>query len=368
MMRLLSLLASVLAYAHGLQLPTLGRRIAPPPPPPPAPPAAEAGLQIACAASWLALTVPSLTSAGPIVQSSFGIAQETFEQKLREPACGFLEITSPIFILEAALLLALARSLVGSEEKARVGGALGLTGAMSLALLFLAFASGLSVAQPAAVGGGVALIAATTVLGMRAATSVDEPAALLKSDAQDLLPIVAGSAPDAPALSEGQGDAQLAFFYRGSTLVGLVVGASFIASPVSPIALFDTPEAPVTHWLRQELGVYICFLLAPVQAALYRAARAGELGRTSNRILNLVTGVVCSLLVLDGRYQVNLGGAAFAALEPGTPLYEAIQVQLADPQAVGRASTNTTAAFSVGLIVGLVYLLTALGKKPQASE
>ena len=42
-------------------------------------------------------------------------------------------------------------------------------------------------------------------------------------------------------------------------------------------ALFDTPEGPATHLLRQELGVFIVFLLAPVQAALFRAARGGTL-------------------------------------------------------------------------------------------
>ena len=121
----------------------------------------------------------------------------------------------------------------------------------------------------AAVGGAVALIAATAALGGRAALSVAEPAALVKRDFEGLLPFGDGEAPADDA------DDKLALFYRSSTLTGLLVGASFIFSPLSPIALFDTPEAPATHLFRQELGIYICFLLAPVQTALYRAAKAG---------------------------------------------------------------------------------------------
>ena len=118
---------------------------------------------------------------------------------------------------------------------------------------------------------------------------------------------------------------------------------------------------------RQELGIYICFLLAPVQTALYRAAQAGELGERTLRLVNLVAGVVVELLVLDGRAQVSAGTASFAALDKSDPFYAVLVGKLADPDAVGRASTNTTAAFSVGLLVGLVYLATALIKKPKAA-
>jgi hypothetical protein len=37
-----------------------------------------------------------------------------------------------------------------------------------------------------------------------------------------------------------------------------------------------------------------------------------------------------------------------------------VAAQLGDPAALGRASTNTTAAFSVGLVVALVYIFQAL--------
>lgn len=261
------------------------------------------------------------------------------------------------------MLVALAAGgIAAAEDRARAGVALALTSAFSLAAFGLAAASGLEFEQPAAVGSALALIAATAALGGRAATvSVAEPAALVKRDFEGLLPFGAGEAPADDA------DDKLAFFYRSSTLTGLLVGASFIFSPLSPIALFDTPEAPATHLFRQELGIYICFLLAPVQTALYRAAQAGELGEQTLKLLNLVAGVVVELLVLDGRAQVNLGTANFAALDKSDPFYAVLVGKLADPDAVGRASTNTTAAFSVGLLVGLVYLATALIKKPKTA-
>ena len=48
------------------------------------------------------------------------------------------------------------------------------------------------------------------------------------------------------------------------------------------------------------------------------------------------------------------GSAAFAALTPGTEFYDAVQAALGDPLAVGRAQTNTDAAFTVGFVVGAV--------------
>ena len=138
----------------------------------------------------------------------------------------------------------------------------------STAAFGLAAASGLEIEQPAAVGGALLLIFATAEIGGQAVLSVAEPAALVKRDFEGLLPFGAGEAPADDA------DDKLALFYRSSTLTGLLVGASFIFSPLSPIALFDTPEAPATHLFRQELGIYICFLLAPVRRAAARPPRA----------------------------------------------------------------------------------------------
>ena len=285
---------------------------------------------------------------------------ESSPRRLRLGIAGLLEITSTLFPLEAALLVGLASGgIAAAEDRTRAGVALSLTSAFSLAAFGLAAASGLEIEQPAAVGGALLLIFATAEIGGQAVLSVAEPAALVKRDFEGLF-----GAGEAPA---DDADDKLALFYRSSTLTGLLVGASFIFSPLSPIALFDTPEAPATHLFRQELGIYICFLLAPVQTALYRAAQAGELGERTLRLVNLVAGVVVELLVLDGRAQVNAGTASFAALDKSDPFYAVLVGKLADPDAVGRASTNTTAAFSVGLLVGLVYLATALIKKPKTA-
>jgi hypothetical protein len=43
-------------------------------------------------------------------------------------------------------------------------------------------------------------------------------------------------------------------------------------------------------------------------------------------------------------------------LQPGSDFYNAVVSQLGDPAAVGRSDTNTTAAFSVGLLVAIFYL------------
>ena len=186
--------------------------------------------------------------------------------------------------------------------------------------------------------------------------AVDDPLGLYQSDAAELVPFVGERAESADELTS--------LFYRSSSIVGVIVGLSFLASPVSPIALFDTPEGPATHLLRQELGVFIVFLLAPVQAALFRAARGGTLADV--KLVNVVTGLCCGLLVSNGRYQTMQGAAAFAALTPGTAFYDAVQAALGDPLAVGRAQTNTDAAFTVGFVVALFYVAQAARKPADA--
>ena len=173
----------------------------------------------------------------------------------------------------------------------------------------------------------------------------------------------------------------MGLFYRSSVLVGILVGLSFMISPVSPIALFEA-EAPATHFLRQVphmgpcdrpvtlrhqfqmpslalftslisalsisitliamppcgstrdnaaqtvalagivveqgLGIYIVALLAPVQASLLRSAETvGGLGTGAARRLNAITGLCCGLLVCDGKFQVAQGTAGFESLEKG---------------------------------------------------
>jgi len=233
-----------------------------------------------------------------------------------------------------------------------MGGAVGLTSAGVAATFAIGVASGLPVTNGAAVGGVVALALATAALGWSAGSAVEKPLELYKRDAQDLVSV------ESPLDLFNAND--VSTFYRSSTLVGLLVGSAFAFSPVSPIAVFDE-ELPVTHMLRQDVGVFIVALLSPIQAALFRAARDGTLGEQMTRQLNTLTGVAISLLVLDGKAQVEIGTAAFGALPPDSPLRAL--VASGDPS---RPEANTTAAFSVGLLVACVYLYQAAFNREQA--
>ncbi len=323
------------------------------------PPGWEKALLQASAAGWTLGCPLGLLYSRPLMAETFGLATATFEDNIREPAAGFFALTSALGPLEALLCLSLAGAALVPEDRSRIGGALAGTSGVSLAVLAYAFATGLDAANPALVAAVVALISGTGAAGLRAARAVDDPLALYQADATDILPLVGERGSSAEEL--------VSLFYRSSAIVGVVVGLSFLASPLSPIALFDTPEAPATHLMRQGLGAYIVFLLAPVQAALFRAAKAGTLTDGVTKTLNFVTGVCCALLVCDGEYQVNVGTRAFAAMQPGSEFYDAVTAALGDPAAVGRASTNTGAAFTVGLIVALFYIYQAArGQGEQA--
>jgi len=287
----------------------------------------------------------------PIIENVFGQPSSTFEDLLREPAAGFLALLSPLGPLEGFLCLALASVALTPGDRSRAGAALAGTSAATIGALAFAFASGLQVTNTPALAAAVAVVATTGALGLRALGAVEAPLAMYRADAVGLLPSVGERTPTADELTS--------LFYRSSTLTGVIVGLSFLFSPLSPIALFDTPESPVTHLARQQLGIYIVFLLAPVQAALFRAAKDGELRAASSRALNVITGLCCLLLVCDGRFQVEEGARALAALQPGSDFYDAVTAALGDPAAVGRAQTNTDAAFFVGFAISLFYLYQA---------
>ena len=270
-----------------------------------------------------------------------------------------LEITAPLFPLEGVLLLALASSTIAlsAEDRARVGGTLCFTSLGSLATFGLASASGLAVTNPV-VYAVVVLTAATAFLGSRATSAMAEPLALFKSDARGLVGQGADADGEGSRASAAAGPVSVSNFYRSSTITGLLVGAAFIFSPTSPIAVFET-EAPATHLMRQDLGLYIVALLCPIQCALYRAARDGSLGEASTRALNTATGVAIALLVLDGKMQVDIGSELFKQLPADSPLVALV----ASAGDASRPEANTTAAFSVGFLVALVYLYQAAFNK-----
>jgi hypothetical protein len=308
----------------------------------------EDGFLRTCAAGWVALCPISIVNAKVTIHNVFGLATDTFQDNLREPAAGFLEITSSLFPLEGAMLLFLATAAasskvnVSAQDRSRIGIALAGVSAGTMGTLALAASSAeFHVTNPALLSSFVLLTLLTGATGLLATNEVDDPIALYQADASELL--------------TSNTFTPTSLFYRSSVLTGLLVGASFVFSPISPIALFET-EGPVTHMLRQDLGIYIIFLLGPVQTALFRAARDDVLGDATTRNLNVVTGLCCMLLVTDGRSQVNAGTKGFSSLQPGSDFYNAVVSQLGDPAAVGRSDTNTTAAFSVGLLVAIFYL------------
>ena len=136
----------------------------------------------------------------------------------------------------------------------------------------------------------------------------------------------------------------LATFYRGSCLVGILVGASFIFSPINPIGIFDT-ESPATHFFRALCGISIALVLAPAQSILWRAAKAGELTDNSSRALNAALGLASGLLVIDGRLQVEEGTRQFAALDPSSAIAKAVEL---DPEYIKGYMRMSTALLSQG--------------------
>ena len=81
-----------------------------------------------------------------------------------------------------------------------------------------------------------------------AASAVGDPLKLFTDDAAVLIPSFTAKE-TTPAADSTRGGL-VSYFYQSSVLTGLLVGASFVLSPVSPIALFEA-EGPATHFLRE---------------------------------------------------------------------------------------------------------------------
>ncbi|KAK7239279.1 hypothetical protein SO694_00025263 [Aureococcus anophagefferens] len=194
---LLWLLASASAFGPRTQ------QRAPLPPPPAASPMPVRVATGATGAAWVALGARTfdVESSRQLV-GALGVATATFEDNIREPAAGFLELTSPVF------------GVVGP----------------AVDLLFLTAAVAVK-----AVG----------------ASGVDDVAALLKGDAVDL--------------ATDRGESAGGGFYRTprrSTGLGARRDprrASFIFSPVNPIGIFET-ESAATHLFRAVCGIYIALV------------------------------------------------------------------------------------------------------------
>lgn len=316
------------------------------------PKAGDATVMKLCAAGWLALTIPVWINARSIMENVFGLDQTTFEATTRQPAGAYLKIFSSLFPLEAVFLLALASSseALDLDDRSRIGVSLALTSA-GVCLLFVAAMGGVAVSNPTALVAFGGLNLATAVVAAREATRTKDPLEVIQSDLTDLLAF------------DSDTNGLLSFFYRSSAVAGIIVAASAIFSPVSPLSVFDE-ELPVTHMLRQDLGVYIGFLLCAAEAALYRAVQAKDLAQPQVRALNVLTGISAAGLVLTGRTLVEESSTGFQALQPGDPFLDALLAVGAVGAGNSRAEVNTTYPFLVGIIVGCVYISQAITNKP----
>ena len=215
-------------------------------------------------------------------------------------------------------------------------GPVALAGAGIIGTCTAAAATGLTVTDPYAVASVLALSAVSAATAMRPLLrerSISELAGLYAEDARTLLGGGAG------------GGGSLAAFYRGSAIASVVVGAAFVLSPVSPLAVYEA-ELPVTYLGRAAFGVYLGGLLAPVQFALYQSAASARLGAPSPRLLNVACAAAIALLDGCGNAQVRVQEVLVDGVEglPDTFRFEA----------------NTTAAFYSALLVAIVYLVQGL--------
>ena len=309
----------------------------------------DRGLLRACALGWAAIAAALIYDPSSVAYDVFGL-DVSGGYGVQQPAAGFLQLAGTLMPLEAVLLLALASGSLGAlETRARVSASIALAGAGVAATCAAAAATGLSLEEPAAVAavlslGGASAVAVARPLLREVARS--ELAVLYANDVRTLLGGGGGGDGD----GDGDGGA-LAAFYRSSALASVLVGAAFMLSPVSPLAVYEA-ELPVTYLARADFGVYLALLLAPVQFALYRAAAERRLGETTPRFLNLACACAIALLDGCGNAQVRAQEVLVAGVD-GLP-------------DTFRFDTNTTAAFYTALLVALVYL--AQGLRTEAKE
>ena len=94
-------------------------------------------------AGWIALGARTFDAANARdAVGALGVATATFEDNIREPAAGFLELTSPLFVLQGVLLLALSANVFASKDAARVSSSIALASGTTLLALALAVVAG----------------------------------------------------------------------------------------------------------------------------------------------------------------------------------------------------------------------------------
>lgn len=307
----------------------------------------DRGLFRACSLGWAAIAAPVLFQPDVVTLDVFGL-DVSGGYGVEQPAAGFLQLTGTEFVLEAGLLLLLSSDALQPQQATRVGtsivfAAAGLTGAYAAAAT-----TGLSVVEPGAVVATLGLSAASAATALRPLLREQSAGELASSCAEDVLTLVLGEPDetDAPAR---------AIFYRSSAIASVVVGGAFLFSPVSPLAVYEA-ELPVTYLCRAAFGVYLAFLLSPVQFALGRYAADDELSDGAARRLNLLTAACIVLLDAVGNSQVRAQEVLTAG---STTLPDTF-----------RFEANTTAAFYTALLVAVYYAAQGLqaGGAPAEPE
>ena len=299
----------------------------------------DRGLLRACALGWAVVAAPVLLQPDVVTLDVFGL-DVSGGYGVEQPAAGFLQLTGTEFALEAGLLLLLASDVLQPQQATRVGTAIvfaaaGLVGAYSAAA-----STGLTIVEPAAVAAVLGLSAASAASALRPLLREQSASELASSCAIDARALVFCESDD-----EGSAAPASSTFYRLSALASVVVGGAFLFSPVSPLAVYEA-ELPVTYLCRAAFGVYLAFLLSPVQFALGRYAADGGLGDGAARRLNLLTAAGIVLLDSVGNSQVRY----LEVLTAGS-------TSLPD---TFRFEANTTAAFYTALLVAVYYAAQGL--------
>ena len=189
----------------------------------------DQGLLRACALSWLAVAAPMLADPSAVALDVFGL-DVTGGYGVQQPAAGFLQLAGTLMPLESALLLLLSSGMLESTEtRARVSASVTLAGVGVVGTGTAALATGLTVAQPAAVAlvFALSILSGVTVLRpLLRESSAEELSELFTADARELLQ---------GGTNEDDADGNLlSAFYRSSALASIVVGGAFMLSPVSP--------------------------------------------------------------------------------------------------------------------------------------
>ena len=337
--------------------------------PKPAPPSPHIGQGAAAYLAAAALAAPALYAElqPDAVVAAFGLASAPLE------ACATLNevqywvnvtAAANFSLLAAGVALALAPSGDDSGLSAREASqlALGLVlfGAANTTAAAVAAARG---ADPAACALFAAACAPALLLGGGAASS-GGPAPGEGGDV-DVLQVAFNDARALTKLTDNRGYLEL--YYKGSFFLTLVVGGAFAFSPLSPLSLVNAAD-PASNLLQRTFGLGACFMLAPAQAVLARAAAEADgrgMSRPANRLLNLA--IALSIAGIDTATVLSNDGAQRVLGGETTQAYEAAAASGALDAASGGLANYVAALLTSASICG-VYLYQGLAAKGGAGD